>query len=607
MPSRATQNKAASSSSRVAQSKAMSPSRVTLSRATSSSLVAQTKATTISHVIQSTTTSPPRTAQSKRPTQQHTNPPKSPTQKISTDLSSYDRTDPFTAMDALRKLLSSLPNNPGKHRYRMNQVEHKAVMHLLTIVEPFVGPTVHDRKLTRLPTETLDNIASLVYSKSDLRSLAYTCRRMHDIVIHRHLDYHTIKTRIGSKRVWHHLSIHPGLARNTRHLEILDESSSDAETRIPSSITITDADVENIWDGSDLLVQWEKTIISAIAGMQGLESFVWSQSRARPFILLETLWPTLCSLPLLTVVDLNDNPIFKPVNDTEPEEEGGNNADEGTVVRPCLRPGNLQTHREILVQGDYRHLPQTNEELRYCKTPPAHSRLWRTHRMLRPKGTSMHLTLSSNLNPSQSLDISYIAPLRPGFKYPVADDLYSSGRWKDLTSLTLNNLWCTPEGLNHLTTFLSEHGNLEILNFNPTGASTAALVLPQNTLPHLKELNADRDFVNAVLSCDPKASRPLRTLKGIDLKGSESDRAFFENLARIGRKITRVDLAGWGEMKDLQNFLQHVPNLTWLDVRHDGLGHIPNRAIEAYGVVSTVSQSVRLRFWYTKTTIRRSG
>lgn len=215
--------------------------------------------------------------------------------------------------------------------------------------------------------------------------------------------------------------------------------------------------------------------------------------------------------------------------------------------------------------------------------------------------------MSHDLNPSQSLDISYMAPLRPGFKYPVADELYSSGRWKDLTSLTLNNLWCTREGLNHLTAFLSEHGNLETLNFNPTGAKTADLVLPQNTLPYLKELNADRDFVKAILSCDPEASRPLRTLKGIDLKGSESDPAFFENLERIGGKITRVDLAGWGEMKDLRNFLQYVPNLTWLDVRHDGLGHIPNRATKAYGVVSIISQFVRLRHWYAKMTIRRSG
>ena len=214
--------------------------------------------------------------------------------------------------------------------------------------------------------------------------------------------------------------------------------------------------------------------------------------------------------------------------------------------------------------------------------------------------------MSHNPNMLQSLDISYIAPPRSDLKYPVADDLYSSGRWKDLTSLTLNNLWCTREGLNHLTAFLSEHGNLETLNFNPTGASTAALVLPRNTLPHLKELNADRDFVNAILSCDPEASRPLQTLKGIDLKGSESDQAFFENLARIGGKITRVDLAGWGEMKDLRNFLQYVPNLNWLDVGHDGLGHIPNKAIKAYGVVSIISQ-LRSRRRYTKMTIRRSG
>lgn len=368
------------------------PSRAAQNKATSSSRVAQSKATTTSRVMQSKTTDPPRTAQSKRPARQRTNPPKSPTQKISTDLNSYDRTDPFTAMNALRKLLSSLPSNPGEHRYRMNQNEHKVVMHLLTIVEPFVGPTVHDRKLTLLPTETLDNIASLVYSRSDLQSLAHTCRRMYDVVIRRHFDYRVIKAKIGSKRVWHHLSIHSGLARNIRHLEILDESSSDAETRIPSSITITDADVEDRWDGADLLAQWEKAIVCAIAGMQGLESFAWSQSRARSFISLETLWSTLCSLPRLTVVDLNDSPIFKPMDDEEPEEEGGNNADEGTVVGPCLRLDCLQAHQEIIVQGDYRHFPQADGKLRYCETPPAYSRLRRTHRVLRPKGTFMHLT-----------------------------------------------------------------------------------------------------------------------------------------------------------------------------------------------------------------------
>lgn len=177
---------------------------------------------------------------------------------------------------------------------------------------------------------------------------------MYVIVIPRHFDYRIIKAKIGSKRVWYHLSTHSDLARNIRHLEILDESSSDAETSILSSITIISADVKNIWDGMDL-TQWKKTIISAIAGMHGLELIVWSQRRRRAHqvITLETLWPTLCNLPRLTVVDLNDDSIFEPAKDKEPEEDGGNDADEGTIVRPCLRLNHLQTHQAILVQGDH--------------------------------------------------------------------------------------------------------------------------------------------------------------------------------------------------------------------------------------------------------------
>ena len=107
----------------------------------------------------------------------------------------------------------------------------------------------------------------------------------------------------------------------------------------------------------------------------------------------------------------------------------------------------------------------------------------------------------------------------------------------------------------------------------------------------MKELKSDREFANVILSCDLDASRPLKTLKGIDLSGSESDQTFFDNLARIGGNITRVELAGWNEMKELREFLEYVPKLTWLDVEnHEISGHIPNKATRAYGLVSIVSK-----------------
>ena len=163
------------------------------------------------------------------------------------------------------------------------------------------------------------------------------------------------------------------------------------------------------------------------------------------------------------------------------------------------------------------------------------------------------------------------------------------GRWEGLTSLTLNNLWCTTQGLDCLATFLSAHNNLETLHFDSTVASTTtlAMLLPYNTLPRLKELKSNREFANAILSCKSDTPRPLETLKGIKLSGFEWDRTFFANLARAGGKISRVELAGWNEMEDLRKLLECVPKLSWLDVGNRGSsGPILNKATNAYNAVS---------------------
>jgi len=165
------------------------------------------------------------------------------------------------------------------------------------------------------------------------------------------------------------------------------------------------------------------------------------------------------------------------------------------------------------------------------------------------------------------------------------------GRWKNLTSLTLNNLWCTTQGLDCLATFLSAHESLETLHFDSTVASVATLtaLLPHNTLPRLKELRSNREFANAILSCNSDVPRPLETLKGVKLSGFEWDRTFFANLARAGGKISRVELAGWNEMEDLRKLLECVPKLTWLDVGNRGSsGPILNKATNVYNAVSIV-------------------
>jgi hypothetical protein len=193
----------------------------------------------------------------------------------------------------------------------------------------------------------------------------------------------------------------------------------------------------------------------------------------------------------------------------------------------------------------------------------------------------------------QNLEVSYTTPRGPGFSRPVADDFYLCGRWNNLTSLTLNNLWCTTQGLDCLATFLSAHDSLETLYFDSTVASIATLatLLSHNTLPRLKELKSSREFANAILSCSSDAPRPLETLKGIKLSGAEWDRTFFANLARAGGKVSRVELAGWNEMEDLRRLLECVPKLSWLDVGNRGSsGPVLNKATNAYNAVSVLDR-----------------
>lgn len=277
---------------------------------------------------------PSHAAPSKRPAQQGANPRK-PLQRVSTNLSDYDRSDPFAAMNALRKLLSFLPSNPGAHQYKMTPDEHKLTMHLLTIVEPFVGPTISRNNITRMPNEILDEIASYVDLKRDLLSLALTCHRMRDVFLPNHFRYRVVKAKVSSMRVWHHLAVCRASARKVRRLEIMDERGSESEIIIPPNITTTDADVETTYDGLDLPAEQEKLLVSAVAEMHGLQSFKWS--RAHSLISIESLWHTLLNCPQLSLVDLNDNAMFLPLEDQDTGEEGeSSHTDEDTIVRLWL-------------------------------------------------------------------------------------------------------------------------------------------------------------------------------------------------------------------------------------------------------------------------------
>lgn len=283
-------------------------------------------------------------ALSKRPALQGIKPRKS-LHSVSTNLGHYDRADPFAAINALRKLLSSLPTKLGGCQYKMAPEEHKLSMHLLTILEPFVSATPSRRSISRQPTEILDNVAFYVDSKRDLLSLALTCQRMHSVIFPRHFDYRVVKAKVSSIRVWNHLIVHRGLARHVRRLEIMDERSLESEI-VPSGIITTDTDVESTDDELEIHVKQERLLVSAVARMHSLQSFKWSCTHS--LISIANLWPTLLKCPQLNLVDLNDNTMFLPQEDQDSEEEDGNNrTKKAPIVRPRLKSYCLRLTRDF--------------------------------------------------------------------------------------------------------------------------------------------------------------------------------------------------------------------------------------------------------------------
>ncbi|KAI0765465.1 hypothetical protein C8Q74DRAFT_1288555 [Fomes fomentarius] len=467
---------------------------------------------------------------------------------VDTDPASYDRTDPFTALNVLRKLLSILPSRMGGCAYKMSAEEHKLALHLLTVVEPFVGlaPCASRRVLARQPTEILDAIAAHVDARRDLLALALTCRRMHAIVFPRHYDYRVVKCKASALAVWNHLVVHRSLAQNVRRLEILDERAGEGEVMVPRDIVATDTDLESTDDELGMHDKQERFVLAALARMTALQTFRWSCNHS--LVAFERVWPALVRCQSLQEVEVNDNLIFQALLVDDSTEQAG---------------GSRKTKRRQVVMHEVKQvgLHGTKNTFGAAKNPD----LSRVSSMLHS---------CPNL---ESLNISYVARHSPGYFNPVADDFLLCGRWSALRSLTLTNLWCTPHaGLDAAASFLSAHSNLEVLHLDVsfgTGAIAAAVLssfkFPPDCLPRLRELKASRDLASALLACP--GTRPLETLKGVRLSGSARDRVFLENLRTYGAQgIKRLELAGWNEMEDVRRLAECVPRLVWLDLGKRG-------------------------------------
>ncbi|KAK0470444.1 uncharacterized protein EV420DRAFT_1634866 [Desarmillaria tabescens] len=435
---------------------------------------------------------------------------------VDTHLGSYDRTDPFRAFSVLAGLLGSLASRLGGCQYKLTPEEHKLSLHLLTIVEPYIGCGASSERtlITRQPTEILDAIVFHIDDKRDLVALAVSCRRMHGVVVPRHLDYRVVRCKVSSISVWNHLIVNRSLARNVRRLEILDERASGEAVRIPGGVVGTDTDLESTDDELGMHEKQERFLVSALARMSALRSFVWSCNHSP--ISIDNVWPTLLKCQTLSEVEINDNMIFGPTSDSGEDSRAAR-----SLVLPSVKTASFQSTKHIYGSCQNPELGRIKDMLNYCP----------------------------NL---EDLNISYARPRPPFAAYIPADELFLYGRWPSLTTLTLTNLRGASDAA---STFLSSHPSLEVLNLDIT-----PITLYPNSLPRLRELTAHKDVVTAILECGP---HPLETIKGVRLSGPCD--AFLSSLKRFGGSVKRVELEGWSDMDDIRRLVESAPTLSWLD------------------------------------------
>ncbi|KAH8116070.1 hypothetical protein DFH11DRAFT_1583995 [Phellopilus nigrolimitatus] len=447
-----------------------------------------------------------------------------PLQAVDTNVASYDRKDPFAAFNVLRKLLTALPSRIGGCQFKLTQEEQKLSIHLLAIVEPFIGFSPSRHTLTRQSTEVLDGIVTHIDSKRDLLALALSCKRMHDIVFPRHYEYRVVRCKISNIAVWGHFAGNRSVAANVRRLEILDERSTE-NTIIPSDILATDTELESSDDELGMHSKQGRLFSSALAKMCSLNVFIWSCNHS--LISLQSIWPTILKCHSLKSVEINDNLVFGPI------VEGTTGVTKHPTILPRLSSVAVRSISKGYGQSKNAELTRVTDMLHHCP----------------------------NL---EELDIRYTA--QTGFAYPRADDFFLYGRWPSLRTLTLTHLSCTIDGFDAVATFLAAHSNIEVLHLD-VGPRThlATLALVPGTLPRLRELRCNKEFACAVMACpsDSVLPRPLETIKGMRLTG-QRDHAFFDALRR--QAIKRVELAGYNEFEDIRKLVDCLPNVTWLDI-----------------------------------------
>jgi hypothetical protein len=93
-------------------------------------------------------------------------------------------------------------------------------------------------------------------------------------------------------------------------------------------------------------------------------------------------------------------------------------------------------------------------------------------------------------------------------------------------------------------------------------------VLPNGSLPKLKELRANNSIMTSIVSCPSGLAgpRPLETIKGIRLTGGTWDQPLLKGLRMGGGTVRRIELVGWSDIEDVKKLADVVPKVSWLDL-----------------------------------------
>lgn len=169
----------------------------------------------------------------------------------------------------------------------------------------------------------------------------------------------------------------------------------------------------------------------------------------------------------------------------------------------------------------------------------------------------------------QNPQVTLVRPTRSQIAHlPPVNELLE-GRWTNLTGPSLSSgVHCT--STTNLSDFLSEHHQLESLHLDVAGVHN--LDLRPDTLPHIREVIATKDVLNAVLGCNLSSGeglRPIESVKGFKLSGVHAtvdgkrvDHELLHNLKKHSSTLHRVELGGWHDMDDVRRLASSLPGLT---------------------------------------------